>query len=379
LGRRVTENMSSRIHSDDNFNYTYDGQDVLREDRLGSITKYQNGPGIDNKISQNNWAGTQYFIQDHLGSTTGLADSSGDLTVRISYDSFGNVPGGIYDQDALRYLFTGREYLSLFGLQYSRARWYDPNLGRFISEDPIGFAGGDINLYGYVWSNPLNFTDPTGLDGWGNDAADWLDSNIDYGRAAYKADPAYWGWNGTVDTIGDLSSMAIDPLRVGSGFGYAIYDPDASAWQRAGGIGGDILRGLAIGGVAGRALGGAVSALAKLGRAGEGLDYCPIFKSTPNPYGKLGGPEHQAVVRQVADDVAARGLRPKIEYKVTTPDGVKPTRFADVAGLDAQGNPVEFHQVGRQTKKGFPVSRERQAIRDIRNATGINPNFHPYN
>ena len=71
--------MSSRIHSDDNFNYTYDGQDVLREDRLGSITTYQNGPGIDNKISQNNWAGTQYFIQDHLGSTTGLADANGDL------------------------------------------------------------------------------------------------------------------------------------------------------------------------------------------------------------------------------------------------------------------------------------------------------------
>jgi hypothetical protein len=49
------------------------------------------------------------------------------------------------------------------GLQYSRARWYDPQVGRFISEDPIGFAGGDINLYGYVKNNPLGFRDPTGL------------------------------------------------------------------------------------------------------------------------------------------------------------------------------------------------------------------------
>jgi RHS repeat-associated protein len=56
-----------------------------------------------------------------------------------------------------------------------RARMYDPQLGRFISEDPIGFAGGDVNLYGYVWSNPISFTDPMGLDGWGNDFADWAD------------------------------------------------------------------------------------------------------------------------------------------------------------------------------------------------------------
>jgi hypothetical protein len=47
-------------------------------------------------------------------------------------------------------------------LQYSRARWYDATIGRFISEDPIGFAGGDVNLYGYVGNNPLQFTDPFG-------------------------------------------------------------------------------------------------------------------------------------------------------------------------------------------------------------------------
>lgn len=40
-------------------------------------------------------------------------------------------------------------------MKYSRARWYDPAQGRFVSEDPIGFAGGDVNLYGYVWQNPI--------------------------------------------------------------------------------------------------------------------------------------------------------------------------------------------------------------------------------
>ncbi|MBK8812778.1 MAG: RHS repeat-associated core domain-containing protein [Acidobacteria bacterium] len=58
---------------------------------------------------------------------------------------------------------TCREYDDFTGLHYYRARWYDGNLGPFISEDPIGFAGGDFNLYGYVGNGPLNRTDPSGL------------------------------------------------------------------------------------------------------------------------------------------------------------------------------------------------------------------------
>ena len=47
-------------------------------------------------------------------------------------------------------------------MQYNRARYYSPTLQRFISEDPIGFAGGDVNLYGYVRNDPANLTDPSG-------------------------------------------------------------------------------------------------------------------------------------------------------------------------------------------------------------------------
>ena len=47
---------------------------------------------------------------------------------------------------------------------YYRARYYDPKLGRFLSEDPIGFAGGDVNLFAYVRNNPARFTDPSGLE-----------------------------------------------------------------------------------------------------------------------------------------------------------------------------------------------------------------------
>jgi RHS repeat-associated protein len=59
--------------------------------------------------------------------------------------------------------FTGREEDGT-ALNYYRARYYHPGLQRFISEDPIGFAGGDTNLYAYVANNPLLFVDPFGLD-----------------------------------------------------------------------------------------------------------------------------------------------------------------------------------------------------------------------
>src|SRR5262249_18756836 len=57
--------------------------------------------------------------------------------------------------------FTGREFDSESGLLYYRARYYDPKIGRFISEDPITFDGG-INFYAYVGNNPINLTDPFG-------------------------------------------------------------------------------------------------------------------------------------------------------------------------------------------------------------------------
>ena len=64
------------------------------------------------------------------------------------------------------------------GLQYMRARYYDPHVGRFISEDPIGFGGGDVNLYAYVGNNPLLFIDP-----WGLAVGDWWDLPANFGRA----------------------------------------------------------------------------------------------------------------------------------------------------------------------------------------------------
>ena len=69
---------------------------------------------------------------------------------QITYDGYGNVLAETNPSFGDRYKFTAREFDSATGLQYNRARYYDPAIGRWTSQDPLGFDGGDANLYRYV-------------------------------------------------------------------------------------------------------------------------------------------------------------------------------------------------------------------------------------
>jgi RHS repeat-associated protein len=144
-------------------NYLYDGANSLEEmDNTGAIlARYSQASRIDEPLSEHRSGTTSYYQADGLGSITSLSNGSGALTNTYSYDSFGDLiasTGTITNP----FRYTGREFDSETGLNYLRARYLDPNAGRFLAEDPIGFGGG-ANFYGYVQNNPLIFLDPMGL------------------------------------------------------------------------------------------------------------------------------------------------------------------------------------------------------------------------
>ncbi|MFZ6682093.1 RHS repeat-associated core domain-containing protein [Undibacterium sp. Tian12W] len=128
-----------------------------------NVTNRYISAGVDQVFAQQSGSGSSAssltYLTDALGSTIRLTNAAGDKVVDYSYDPYGNTKADAVINNAFQY--TGRENDGT-GLYYYRARYYSPTTHRFISEDPIGLAGG-INGYGYVGGNPISFTDPSGL------------------------------------------------------------------------------------------------------------------------------------------------------------------------------------------------------------------------
>ena len=93
-----------------------------------------------------------------------MTDDQARNVQQYEYDSFGN-QHDMKNRIKQPYGYTGREHDRETGLRYYRARYYDGEVGVFLSKDPIGFGGGDVNFYAYVGMNPVNYIDPSGLAG----------------------------------------------------------------------------------------------------------------------------------------------------------------------------------------------------------------------
>ncbi len=122
---------------------------------------YVHGPGVDEPLAMIRGGQTYYYHADALGTITHLTKSSGAIAQRYDYDSFGTITSQSGPL-AQPYTYTGREWDAETGLYYYRARYYDPQVGRFITPDPVGQAA-DITLYTYVRNAPTYWIDPSGL------------------------------------------------------------------------------------------------------------------------------------------------------------------------------------------------------------------------
>ncbi len=162
-GRRIAKSVNGTVEE----KYLWSGLTTLLAVYDGSGNLYQRFIYADGRMpyAMEMNGSTYYLTYDQVGSLRLVTDSAGNTVKRIDYDTFGNVisdsnesftvpfgfAGGLHDRDTDLVRFGYRDYM--------------PEIGKWTAKDPILFAGGDTNLYGYVLNDPVNFIDPLGLQG----------------------------------------------------------------------------------------------------------------------------------------------------------------------------------------------------------------------
>lgn len=231
ISREVTQ--ASQTDQTDQTVWLYeDGQVVVQFDKDDPTRNFADsdlshrylwGPGIDQLLAdeqvettsspvENYWA-----LADHLGTIRDLADNTGDLANHRVYDSYGRLA---HETDtAIEQLFgyTGKALDEETGLQNNLNRWYDASVGRWISEDPIGFAGGDANLSRYVGNGATNWVDPNGLAKWrsgiklivDSDTAEFVLAN---GRRVKIRNAKFIDCEVSLNDLSDLTQVSADRI-----------------------------------------------------------------------------------------------------------------------------------------------------------------------
>ncbi len=163
----------SRDDGSDTTYYIYDGVNLLMElDDGGQTVARYTSSGVDEWLAMERDGHIYTYHADATFDTVALTDENGQVVERYRYAPFGDTT--ILDADGQPlttsaagnpFRFTGRRALDVDGLYYYRSRIYDPTVGRFLSEDPVG-AARYPNRYFYALNNPQTFIDPFGFDVW---------------------------------------------------------------------------------------------------------------------------------------------------------------------------------------------------------------------
>ena len=203
VGRRIERSVQDAVNvqNSNTKRYYYDGQNIITETDANNrlVATYTHSPlrpddvlsakifaaGVSslkggNALSEGhvlaNQTGTVYYLKDHSNSITDILDSSGNTIQTFNYSSYGTIRK-IKDQSGSAvqfadapvrssYTFTGREYEPELGMYYYRARYYDPNTGRFLQQDPdpgkLRSPNTFLSKYIYAVNNPIMFSDPNG-------------------------------------------------------------------------------------------------------------------------------------------------------------------------------------------------------------------------
>ncbi|WP_444901069.1 RHS repeat-associated core domain-containing protein [Microbulbifer sp. SSSA007] len=167
LGRRI-----GKVTNSEQTEFLWDSDVLLQENKTDNQTKqdlstrtYYFEPGtfkpVALKESEQDKEQVYHYHLDHLGTPDTLTNQEGEVVWSVAYKSYGNIALAHENQIEQPIRFQGQYFDEETGLHYNRFRYYDPQVGEFIQQDPIGLLGG-ANNYRYV-PNPVRWVDPFGL------------------------------------------------------------------------------------------------------------------------------------------------------------------------------------------------------------------------
>ena len=304
--------------------YSQDGTLLYRDNiTQGKQTGYlPNGIRLENGVPF-------YTHADHLGSPVAGTSASGAISWRESYAPFGQKlidPAANRDNTG----FTGHIDDNASGLTYMQARYYDPLIGRFLSNDPVGFAEGGptyFNRYAYVANDPINATDPTGKSA----VTKFVKQTIKHKGNVFEAAIDV---GSEVVTVFAPSSTPLDRIIAAAELVSPVSVSDIK----------DAKKGIE---AADKALGG------RKGGAATGAQNKVIGNRIEGNGGKVTG-----------------GLERGPETHFANPSGgAKGGRFSDGSARDANGNGVQVQTVDTKAN-GSVTNRETAAARDIAERSG---------
>lgn len=223
--RTFTFNALNQIVSSNTFGYKYDGvgKRVYQDDQFGeNFSLYSNGGKL--LYSEDSDGPTNFiYLQDKLIAKDGFVR---EFKTKQHYTPYGKSIEGEVDDVG----FTGHKYDKSTGLVYMQARYYDPVIGRFYSNDPVGYTSENpvmsFNRYMYVNNNPYKYTDPNG---------EFLDTIVDIGFIVYDLyDMATNGVNATNSaSLSANIAGALIPGATGLGLAARVADKGVDASRGA--------------------------------------------------------------------------------------------------------------------------------------------------